>query len=238
MLAARRGEVPMEDFLAELRTAEVFLPIGDDAPEGTAQGGEGGLSLPIVTGRDGREYTPVFTARERLERFYGAGRRHATVPFSGLPERWPDDVFALLDPGEEVELALPPGDVRRLGERTRRRTGPVSVPAGGKVFVGEPAHEPTEAMSAIAEFAAGMPGVRAAYRAQVLLDRPGEEPHPVIGLLLDDDADREAILRAAAAAIDQVDAGTVDLVEVVEGSTDPIGGWMLAQSAPFYVRPE
>ena len=227
LLAARREELEIRDLFSRLLESPVWLKLAE-APGPDAKG----LPLQLVSAEDGRELLPLFTSRVRLERVHGPGPL-AEVEFAELAGNWPGEAWALIAPGEEVEMAVPPTDVRDLA----RLTGPESMPAGTRVFVGDPAEEPEELLGQLSAWAKAEPSVRAAYRAQVLFDRPGEEPHVAVGLLLDSGADEEALM-AAAGERARSSGAHATLLRIDEASSDPIGRYMLDKTEPFYVRGE
>jgi hypothetical protein len=228
MLAARGGELPLADFFAELWDADVHLPLEDFGSGGDVAR----LQLPATEGRDGRLYVPLFTARERVTRF-GAPRQTA-IAMRQLAAHWPDGVSAVIDPGETVELVLSPEDVRDLPNRASR-DGDV-LPAGTRLMVGEPAHEPEAALRVIAALLAGEPPVKAAYRAQVYVDRPGERPHLAIGIQLDGADPGGALLDAVGSAAAREGIDPVAVLRVEAGSGDGVGRHMLESTTPFYCR--
>jgi hypothetical protein len=226
MLAARRGELPLEEFFARLWESDVHVPLRDYELD------EGGSSfqLPATKGRDGRLYVPLFTARERATAF--GAPRYTSLLMRELAQQWPDGVNAIVNPGEAVEMVLGAADVRNLPTAADRDT----IPAGTHVMIGEPAEEPEAALRAVTEVIAGRPAVRAAYRAQVFVDRPGEEPQLAIGLDLGGAAPDDELLDAVGAAAVGAGAGNVGIVLVEPGSGDAIAQHMLAGGAPFYRR--
>jgi SseB protein C-terminal domain/SseB protein N-terminal domain len=227
MAEARAGHTPMDTFLRALLTSFVFLAPSEDSTETE-------LQLEAYEGPDGHLYAPVFTSPQRLARFVGHDRG-ASVQLATLAETWPESLALVINPGDAVELVLPGHDLLKLaaGEEDSPQT---TVGPGTSIMLGEPAEEPEDVLAAVAEAAAGRPEVKAAYRAQMYIDRPGEEPQLAIGLLLDGPggaALEDEIGNAATAA-------GADAVVVVpihpEAEEDPVAGYMLERIEPFYRR--
>jgi hypothetical protein len=230
MAEARAGRTPMPTFIRALMTSPVFaLP-----QEGAA---EGELAFAAQEGADGALYIPVFTSHGRLARFSG-DERAVSVPLGALAESWPAEVSLVVNPGDTVELVLPGHDFRRLAEGGDP-SGEYAIPAGATVFVGDPASEPEEALGAVAAALASHPEVAAAYRAQIYLDAPGEEPSLAIGLHVDTppaegDDSLQAVVAQAATRAGAPDVSV--LVLDVEASGDGIADHMLQRTQPFYER--
>jgi hypothetical protein len=225
MLAARRGELPLQEFFAQLWESDVHVPLHDyELGES-----ESSFQLPASQGPDGRLYVPLFTARERATAF--GAPRYTSLLMRELAQQWPDDVNAVIDPGEPVEMVLGPADIRNLPTAADRDT----IPAGTHVMVGEPAEEPLAALSAVAGVLRERPEVRAAYRAQVFVDRPGEEPQLAIGLDLEGAEPDEALFDAVGRAATEAGVPAVGIA-IVTPDGDAIARYMLDNGTPFYER--
>lgn len=230
MAEAHAGRTPMPTFIRALFTSPVFAV----PREGT---GEDELALAAVEGRDGGSYIPVFTSHARLVGFSGE-ERAVSVPLGALAESWPAEVSLVVNPGEPVELVLPGRDFRRLAT-TGTAAGGETVPAGTKVLVGDPAIEPEEILSAVAGVLATRPEVAAAYRAQIHVERPGEEPSLAIGLVLDEPPPEgdESLQAAVAGAATEAGAPAISIMLLdPERAGDAIADHMLRRTRPFYER--
>jgi hypothetical protein len=229
MLEAHAGGVEMPAFLRALLSSPVFL-----APQEGSAAEE--LALTAHRGRDGNAYIPVFTSPARLRRFSGQ-EQAASVPLGALAESWPEDVSLVVNPGDPVELALPGHDFRRLAAGAEPG-GEEAVPAGTTVLVGDPAVEPQEVLDAAAAVCERHPELAAAYRAQIHLQRPGEEPHLALGLLLDDLAtDAESLQRDVADAATGAGAEAVSILMLEPAvSGNAVADYMLQRTRPFYER--
>lgn len=234
MLRARTGDIPMQAFLQALTGSEVFVGLPEDAdlPPGPGEA----LPLAVARGGDGLLYAPAFTSRSRAERF-SAGRGTAGATVGNLAISWPEDVSLVLNPGEPTELVLPGDAVRDLAADERPR-GPSVVPAGTTMKVGDPATEPDAVLEAAAAAAARHPEIEAAYRAQIHIERPGEEPHLAIGLLLDRQVhDLEQVHDDIARAATAAGARGVSVLAVTRKvSGNGVADYMVQQTTPFYRR--
>lgn len=216
LVAAHRGEVPVEEWLRRLATATVQVPVRPSADAAAA------TSLPVLS-IAGRSYVPVFTSSgEAREATSGA----ALVPrvLADLIGVLPGGVGISINPGRPLSLAVPPDDLRRIV------TGRTAIPVGARLRVGDPAEEPVEALRSILGSLAGLDAVREVRRAWVMVD--DDPPSLAIGVDLDPDAPatRERVVRAVAAAAADV-RGAVDVVFSNDGG--PVVDWMWRSSSPL-----
>jgi SseB protein C-terminal domain/SseB protein N-terminal domain len=231
MVEARAGRAPMTTFMRALLRWHVFAVPGEGA-------GEGGYTVPAQQGRDGGLYILVFTSHDRLKRFTGQ-EEAIRLPLQELAGSWPDGVSLVVNPGDGVELVMPGEDLLSFAAGKRAMVDENVVPAGTTVYVGDPAVEPEAALEAVARVLAGRPEVAAAYRAQIAVERPGEEPGLAIGLVLDappTEGDESLQAAVAEAAI----AGGAPEVSIMRldpaGTGNAIADHMLQRTRPFYER--
>jgi hypothetical protein len=118
LLAAMKGELSSEDFMRELMTQQIFIPIKDDKDLGIQ-----GLQLttkatPLVIQDDeGVNILVLFTSPERAQGFltevpgYGGG---LLADFSWIVERM-DPGFAIsVNPGLDVGMDIEPENVTQM----------------------------------------------------------------------------------------------------------------------------
>jgi hypothetical protein len=215
------GNASDADLHAELQRSDVVVP----KPEG---GGveDSSVSLPLLE-VEGRDVVPLFSSPETLAQGAPAGMAYVVIPFAALASGWPDGLDAILDLGS--------GWARELPAAAITGWGPVEVPAGTRVFLGEPAEEPEALLDRLRSHLSGEPDVEAAWRAQVMVDQPGETPHLAIGLMLTPGADAQTVIRRTMAVALPAVTGPIDLVLVEQDSSDAVAGYML-ENEPFYRR--
>jgi hypothetical protein len=134
-------------------------------------------------------------------------------------------VQAVIDPGGPHEFPVPaqggPGEF---------------VPAGTRIFVGDPAEEPGDVLEALRAVFREEEAVRAAYRAQVYVEAPGERPHIAIGVLLEGQAREESLFaRASQAARAVRDDLPLSFLVIEADAPNAVTAHMLGESSPFYV---
>jgi hypothetical protein len=110
-----------------------------------------------------------------------------------------------------------------------------AVPAGSRVYLGDPGQEPQQLLDAIALEFAGVPAVREARRVWAVIDDGA--PGLVVGIDLDPDAPgaRRAGFAAVAGAQVTALAGFSVNVAFVQDQGELVA-WMATNAAPFYRR--
>jgi hypothetical protein len=225
LVAVRDGD--RAGLLAALAVGELYLPAAGRPQEGAVPVESGDeLELPFLEHQNER-YVPAFTSVTELLRFLPAGTAYLRIEGRLLASAWPAGSSLALNPGGRLGVVIPAADVARLRTPSLRPPEPWLV-------VGEPAEEPVELLSAIRAFAEAEPAVRAAYRAAVLR-RGAARSEPVVGLELEDGADVERLLGAAAAAAQEAGVEAVALQPLVPGG-DAVSRFLLSRTEPFYVR--
>lgn len=222
MLEASADPVRMPGFLAALRAGHLWVPVTADPEQGQP------VTLYSVD-VDGRPHTVVFTSYEQLSA-WAEGVPHVVAPTPSFVEGLPPAVGLALNPGGRLGLPLAPEAVADLG------TGRQTVPAGTRLRIGEPAHEPREVLAQVSYALGEVPHVLAARRAWVQMD--GAPPSLAVGLSLRPEADERAVLAAVRDAFDDVlrrsEPGFAIDVLALNGADDPIASWMQAHADPFY----
>lgn len=120
LLAAINGELPGEDFMHELLTQQIFIPIRDDRDSGIP-----GLQLTnkatplVVQDEAGRNTLVLFTSPERAKEFlvdvpgYSGG---LLADFSWIVERMEPGFAIAVNPGLELGMDIEPEDVTQMLE--------------------------------------------------------------------------------------------------------------------------
>lgn len=110
---------------------------------------------------------------------------------------------------------------------------PFTVPAGSRVYLGEPADEPRALLDAIGAALAGVPAVRGARRVWAMVENG--TPGLVVGI--DVEPDEAATRREAMAAVSRalaVAPAAFPLGVVFVGDRGELVAWMAANAAPFF----
>lgn len=118
LLAAIEGELPSEEFMQELLTQQVFIPIKDDKDSGIKGFQHTTKATPLVVEDDeGRNILILFTSPERAKDFledvpgYSGG---LLADFSWIVERM-DPGFAIsVNPGLELGMDIEPENVTEM----------------------------------------------------------------------------------------------------------------------------
>jgi hypothetical protein len=226
LAAVRDGD--RTGLLAALAVGELYLPAAGRPQEGAVAVEAGDeLELPFLE-QEGVRYVPAFTSPTELLRFLPGGTGYLRIQGRLLAGAWPEGTPLALNPGGTLGVVIPAESVAGL------RTGSLRPPEPW-LLVGEPAEEPVELLSAMRAFAEEQPAVRAAYRGLVLR-RGASGAEPVIGLELEDGADVEQVLAAAAFAAHEAGVGPIALQPLGQGPDDSVGRFLRSRTEPFYVR--
>jgi hypothetical protein len=225
LLAASEGGSP-DALIASLAAEALYVPAqgpapGEDDPaaEGEQQLTAGTeVSLPVFV-HEGRRLVPVFTSVTQFELGAPGAERYVRATGADLAAIWPAGHAMAVNAGGALSVAIPEEDVRGMA-------------GGDELTIGAPAAEPEALWERLRAFAADRPEIVSAHRALVLVHAEGAEPQLVVGLVIDPDADPVPVLEACAEAL----TGESAVMRVDPEGDDPIGAWMLAQSAPLYER--
>jgi hypothetical protein len=222
LLRASRQEADAAELLAALAGAELLVPVAGPPPAEDPTR----LRLPAFEDR-GRRYVPVFTSPAQLA-LSGHGGGHLRLRGRELAAMVDPATGLAVNVGGDLGLPITPEQVRAMG-------APPTLAAGQVVQLGEPAEEPARLLEAVAAGLAGVPGVRAAYRA--LMQAGDEPPRLVVGLKVDDPAAGRRLLEAVGRAVRELGDREVDLIAFGEGGDGAVGSWMQLHTRPFYRRP-
>ncbi len=110
---------------------------------------------------------------------------------------------------------------------------PFTIPAGSRVYLGEPAQEPVQLLDAIGAALAAVPAVREARRVWVVIDDGA--PGLVIGI--EAEPDQASVRRDALSAVAraQIAAPTQFPVGVVFAQDrGELAAWMAENAVPFF----
>jgi hypothetical protein len=118
LLAAINGELPGEDFMNELLTQQVFIPIKDDKDSGIQGFQHTTKATPLVVNdEDGRSILVLFTSPERAKAFlvdvpgYSGG---LLADFAWIVERMESGFAIAVNPGLELGMDIEPNDVTHM----------------------------------------------------------------------------------------------------------------------------
>lgn len=120
LLAAINGELPGEEFMNELLTQQIFIPIKDDKDSGIKGFQHTTRATPlIVQDEAGRNTLVLFTSPERAKEFlvdvpdYSGG---LLADFSWIVERMEPGFAIAVNPGLELGMDIEPEDVTQMLE--------------------------------------------------------------------------------------------------------------------------
>ena len=221
------------DLYEALRDAELYVPAPGPAPseERAVTADEGDeIALPIVHA-NGRDFVPVFSSMTQLLAYVPAGTGYLRLDGRSLATIWPEDAWMALNPRSPLRVVVSPADVRALAGGVRRER--LDAPPEGEYALGEPAEEPGALLDAIARYSSETPAVRAAYRA-LMVAPGGAGPQHVIGLEVDEGADRDAVLDGAARA--GREGGESSIVLVALPGRGTVARFLRERTRPFYIR--
>lgn len=120
LLAAMDGVLASEDFMRELLTEQVFIPIKDDKDSGIAGFQHTTKATPLVIeDEDGQVFLVLFTSPERARDFlaetpgYGGG---LLADFAWIVERMEPGFAIVVNPGSEFGMDIEPAHVTEMLE--------------------------------------------------------------------------------------------------------------------------
>jgi hypothetical protein len=120
LLAAINGELPGEDFMNELLTQQIFIPIKDDRDSGIPGFQLTNKATPLVVqDEQGRNTLVLFTSPERAKEFlvdvpgYSGG---LLADFSWIVERMEPGFAIAVNPGLDLGMDIEPEDVTQMLE--------------------------------------------------------------------------------------------------------------------------
>jgi hypothetical protein len=118
LLAAINGELPSEDFMNEMLTQQIFIPIKDDKDSGIQGFQYTTKATPLVVqDEEGRNMLVLFTSPERAKQFladvpgYGGG---LLADFAWIVERMEPGFSIAVNPGLELGMDIEPEDVTQM----------------------------------------------------------------------------------------------------------------------------
>ncbi len=118
LLAAINGELPSEDFMNEMLTQQIFIPIKDDRDSGIPGFQLTNKATPLVVqDEEGRNMLVLFTSPERAKEFladvpgYGGG---LLADFAWIVERMEPGFSIAVNPGLELGMDIEPEDVTQM----------------------------------------------------------------------------------------------------------------------------
>ena len=118
LLAAIRGELSSDDFMRELMTQQVFIPIRDDKDSGIKGFQQTTKATPLVIqDEEGQHVLVLFTSPERARDFlvdtpgYGGG---LLADFSWIVERMEPGFAIVVNPGLEMGMDIAPEHVTQM----------------------------------------------------------------------------------------------------------------------------
>lgn len=116
--AAIEGVLDSEDFMRELMTQQVFIPVQDEPESGIANFQRSTKATPLVVqDEDGRNILVLFTSPERAREFladmpgFGGG---LLVDFSWILERMEPGFAIAVNPGLDFGMDIEPDDVTHM----------------------------------------------------------------------------------------------------------------------------
>jgi hypothetical protein len=118
LLAAINGELPGEEFMNELLTQQIFIPIKDDKDSGIQGFQLTNKATPLVVqDEEGRNMLVLFTSPERAKEFlvdvpgYSGG---LLADFAWIVERMEPGFSIAVNPGLELGMDIEPEDVSSM----------------------------------------------------------------------------------------------------------------------------
>jgi hypothetical protein len=224
------------DFYRQLLEAEVFV-IGQPGvlPEGDTRLEEGAsIALQHWSKPDGTVVLPFFSSLAALQRALAEQATYYQLPARALLEMT-QGATLVLDPRSDYGKEFAPGEIAALlaGGLTHPAERRV-IEEATQVLLAQPKERPEALIDGVRAFLAKRPAARRAWLALMHIPTQDPEPHLVIGIEADGDADA-LIAEAGNVAADLNDSSPVDLVQVRAGEAG-LSRYFLDGVEPFFRR--
>jgi len=204
-------------------TQQVTLPVGEQIKVRTIM-------------HEGREHTPVFSSKERIEHV----SKDAPVGYLAMNGR---DLFTMMR-GHELILNIGSdyGKVFTAAETESMLNGSIfsgftSPDVGGKqILLGQPKEYPTQLVSALKEQFVTLPEVNAAYLAYAQIAGVDAQPNTLIGIETKGDWDALLEKLGPTMGANTKPNEIISLAKVDPKRPDTIADYMLKSTTAFYKR--
>jgi hypothetical protein len=204
---------------------------------GTAEGQEGaalpfglapGSRLNLVTGlKDGHQYLPVFSSLVRMQDYVKQESKYLSIKGRDLLELT-RGAPVILNPASEYGKELTAEEVGQL-------LNPVPLSGPPRTAIGE-ADYPMPLVEALIRVFGPRPEVEGAWMIQVTFADRAQEPHPLVGIETDNQADFRALVEAIQQEAENAVPGLVFDVQRIDRHTPNSLTDALLQVPPFYTR--
>jgi hypothetical protein len=212
-------------FLRELMKSELFV-VGGVAPDGTVRLGSASFR--------GETVLPVFTSQARIEQAIPDGTPYVKLPANGVLRSRPENVKVLINLGVWHGRELLPNEISELlaGGIPGESASQVQVPAGARFQIGLPAVYPQGLADALTKYFGVRGDVEQASLGWIHLPDGEEPPHPVVGIRPRAGSTLADVVARIDPVVRDAYAGPVDFVPL--DASDPIGGWLVENTTPFF----
>jgi hypothetical protein len=224
------------DFYRQLLEAEVFVigePRAHPDAAWTAQPGES-IALQHWGKPDGTTVLPFFSSLEALQRAVDQEVTYYQLPARALLEMT-QGATLVLDPRSDYGKEFVPGEIAALlaGGLTHAAERRV-IQEATQVLLAQPKERPEALINGVRAFLGKRPAARRAWLALMHIPTQDSDPHLVVGIEADGDADA-LLAEAGNVAADLSPAGPVDLVQVRAGE-EGLSRYFLEGVEPFFRR--
>jgi hypothetical protein len=234
LIDAYRDPAKMSAFYKAFWEGDVYLqqsrPSSDVGWRVTQEGET--IDAPNVM-LDGKPFVKVFTSEAQLAA-QAPGASFVRIAVKALMTMLPSEQGLLINPGAQVSYQMIGPEFHRLPA-----AAPIplaqELPAGTRVFVGEPATLPPGLLEGVSNVCSSSANVMSAYRAQVYFPDSGSPPHLAFGVMFDGPVDEAVLLRIDAVVVGfGLDHPT--MLSLRANDDGAVGGYMIRETRPFFKR--
>lgn len=238
--AAKTDQTKRNDFYALVLNSTLYIPTHDIPEESKfSRAAEDTSFSPIIVESEGTSYVMLFDTIEKLTNWAQRPIGYVGLPghvIAGITE---SHMHWALNAGTNYLKIFMPDEVRWMKEAfLGNKNEFVNISAGTEITMGEPAHIPAGLVEQLTQIISTRnPEISAAYLAQVLYQREGEEPHLVLALRVD--STEKSLINAIQKDLGMAARGCLDEGSYIDICIDDgtnIGSEITKMVAPFYTR--
>lgn len=238
--AAKTNESKRNDFYALVLNSTLYIPTHDiPAEEKFVRADDNSTFNPIIVEAEGTAYVMLFDTIEKLTNWAQRPVGYVGLPGHVIASISESHLHWALNAGTNYLKIFMPDEVRWMKEAfLGNKNEFVNISAGTQVMIGEPATIPAGLIEQLTQtITTRNPEISAAYLAQVLYQRDGEEPHLVLVLRVD--SPEKSLINAiqkdlGMAARGCLDEGTYLDICIDDGTN--IANEITKMVAPFYTK--
>lgn len=183
---------------------------------------------------DGKQYLPIFSSVKRITESID---KEVTYIQMRAKDFFNATIGAniILNPMSECGKKFVPEEIQGMLDGSIFYE-PVKLKENTEVMLGQPANYPQELVNALINLFSKYESIKAAYLANYYNPKENIPPHPLIGVDLESDKDREKILGEAGVIVTKLGIKTVDFIQIGSQGSGDISRYLTKETKAFYER--